>query len=67
MQAWASDSLQGAVSADGRYSGVIYGARNGVEDDVKNHQKDDPADSSIASICAVHGKTSFSSLISVSS
>jgi hypothetical protein len=61
------DYIQSVVSAYGRDRRVINGTWNGVEDDVKQDQNDDPADPSTFSISSVHGNSSFSLLISVSS
>jgi hypothetical protein len=52
------------VSSDGRHRRIVKWTWNGIENDVKHDQKNDPADSSTFSICAVRGDSSFSSLTS---
>ena len=60
MQAHVSDSLQGVVPSDGCYCGIIDGAWNRIENDVENHQEDDPSKSNAGLFwLTVHCETSL--------
>jgi hypothetical protein len=60
MQAQASNSLQGAVASDGRHRSIIDGTGDRIEDDVENHQQDDPSEPDPLFLLTVHGNTPFS-------
>jgi len=60
MRAPASQSLQRLISANSSNRRIIDGAWNGVEDDVEDHEQDDPSEANAGLFLLTgHGKTSF--------